>query len=53
MKGLTLGAIIGTWIMAMFLYANSFKIIEKLDKLIELNTPEFINVVPEKVLIEK
>ena len=28
-------------------------ILKKLDKLIELNTPECINVVPEKVLIEK
>lgn len=28
-------------------------ILKKLDKLIELNTPECINIVPEKVLIEK
>ena len=52
MKGLTLGAIIGTWIMAMLLYANSFKTIERLDKLIELNTPEYVNVIPDKPLLE-
>ena len=53
MKGLTLGAIIGTWIMAMLLYANSFKMIERLDKLIELNTPEAIQlIVPDKPLLE-
>ena len=53
MKGLTLGAIIGTWIIAMLLYANSFRMIERLDKLIEVNTPEYINVIPEEVVIEK
>ena len=53
MKGLTLGAIIGTWIMAMLLYANSFKMIERLDELIKLNTPEAIQlIVPDKPLLE-
>lgn len=31
---------------------NSFDIKHKLDKLIELNTPEYINVIPDKILEE-
>ena len=26
---------------------------KKIDKLIEINTPEYINVVPEKVIVER
>lgn len=31
----------------------SVAICKRLDKLIELNTPEFINVIPDKMIIEK
>lgn len=46
----TLIAII-LFVLAMLFFCE-ISIIKKLDKLIELNTPEYINIVPEKPLLE-
>ena len=41
------------WTAIIWAMISIIQINTKIDKLIELNTPEYINVVPESVLIEK
>ena len=47
------GILIMTMAILVAITYSQKQIMNKIDKLIELNTPEYINVVPEPVLIEK
>ena len=41
------------WTAIIWAMISMIQINFKLDKLIELNTPEYINVIPDKMIIEK
>lgn len=39
--------------MPFIIAVNTFNICNKLDKLIEINTPDFVNAIPNEMIIEK
>ena len=39
--------------LVVILTIGIFKVSKKLDRLIELNTPEFVSVIPDNVLLEE
>lgn len=44
--------LIAIFILTVAINVSSIAICEKLDRLIELNTPEIVKVIPEKILLE-